>query len=170
MAYVRGNRGDYDRWAASGLSDWSYAKLLPYFRRQESWEGGASLYRGGDGPLTTQFCRYRTRCSTPSPKPDATAGHALDRRLQWRPAGRLRPPADDDPQRPPRQRRHGLSAPRAAAARTCRSPSKRSSPASSSSAAAPSAVEYRARGKTERVNAPARGHPRRRRRSTRRSF
>jgi choline dehydrogenase-like flavoprotein len=58
MAYVRGNRGDYDRWAASGLSEWSYAKLLPYFRRQESWEGGASLYRGGDGPLFTQACKY----------------------------------------------------------------------------------------------------------------
>lgn len=40
MAYVRGHRGDYDRWAASGLTQWSYAHVLPYFRRQESWEGG----------------------------------------------------------------------------------------------------------------------------------
>jgi choline dehydrogenase/4-pyridoxate dehydrogenase len=54
MAYVRGHRGDYDRWAASGLKQWSYAHVLPYFRRQESWHGGASFYRGGDGPLTTQ--------------------------------------------------------------------------------------------------------------------
>ncbi|BDA84847.1 dehydrogenase [Aureimonas sp. SA4125] len=59
MAYVRGNRGDYDRWAASGLSDWSYEKVLPYFRKQESWEGGADEYRGGTGPLGTQFCRYK---------------------------------------------------------------------------------------------------------------
>lgn len=59
MAYVRGNRGDYDRWAASGLSDWSFEKVLPYFRKQESWEGGASAQRGGDGPLTTQFCKYK---------------------------------------------------------------------------------------------------------------
>lgn len=58
MAYVRGNRGDYDRWAASGLEDWSYEKVLPYFRRQESWEGGETGYRGGSGPLSTQFCRY----------------------------------------------------------------------------------------------------------------
>ena len=59
MAYVRGNRGDYDRWAASGLTDWSYEKVLPYFKKQERWEKGASAYRGGDGPLNTQFCRYK---------------------------------------------------------------------------------------------------------------
>ena len=61
MAYVRGNRGDYDRWAASGLTDWSYDKVLPYFRKQESWEGGESAYRGGSGPLGTQFCRYKDK-------------------------------------------------------------------------------------------------------------
>ena len=60
MAYVRGHRGDYDRWAAAqGLTAWSYAHVLPYFRRQESWEGGASAYRGGVGPLTTRSTRYR---------------------------------------------------------------------------------------------------------------
>jgi choline dehydrogenase/4-pyridoxate dehydrogenase len=58
MAYVRGHRGDYERWAAEGLTTWSYAHALPYFRRQESWEGGASAYRGGDGPLTTRRTRY----------------------------------------------------------------------------------------------------------------
>ena len=59
MAYVRGHRGDYERWAAAGLTAWSYAHVLPYFRRQESWEGGSSAYRGGDGPLTTRTTRYR---------------------------------------------------------------------------------------------------------------
>src|SRR5262249_48627345 len=58
MAYVRGHRGDYDRWARSGLPDWSFANLLPYFKRQESWEGGADAYRGGSGPLTTRRSRY----------------------------------------------------------------------------------------------------------------
>lgn len=58
MAYVRGNRGDYDRWAASGLSEWSYDKALPYFQKQETWEKGADSYRGGNGPLNTQFCKY----------------------------------------------------------------------------------------------------------------
>ena len=58
MAYTRGNRGDYDRWAASGLAGWSYGHVLPYFRRQESWDGGPSFYRGGDGPLSTQMTRF----------------------------------------------------------------------------------------------------------------
>lgn len=58
MAYVRGNRADYDRWASYGLPQWSYDRVLPYFRRQESWEGGASEYRGGDGPLSTRNSRY----------------------------------------------------------------------------------------------------------------
>lgn len=59
MAFVRGHRGDYDRWAAMGLADWSYDKVLPYFKRLERWERGASPYRGGAGPLNTQFCRYK---------------------------------------------------------------------------------------------------------------
>ena len=58
MAYVRGHRGDYDRWAKYGLPQWSYAHVLPYFRRQEAWEGGPDAWRGGDGPLTTRFGRY----------------------------------------------------------------------------------------------------------------
>ena len=58
MAYVRGNRADYDRWAAAGLTEWSYAHALPYFRRQERWEGGGDAYRGGDGPLVTETSRY----------------------------------------------------------------------------------------------------------------
>jgi 4-pyridoxate dehydrogenase len=53
MAYVRGHRGDYERWAGLGLPQWSYAHVLPYFKRQETWQGGADSYRGGDGPLTT---------------------------------------------------------------------------------------------------------------------
>ena len=59
MAYVRGHRADYDRWAAGGLPGWSYADVLPYFRRQERWEGGADAYRGGDGPLTVETSRYQ---------------------------------------------------------------------------------------------------------------
>jgi 4-pyridoxate dehydrogenase len=58
MAYVRGNRADYDRWAAAGLAEWSYAHALPYFRRQERWERGGDAYRGSDGPLVTETSRY----------------------------------------------------------------------------------------------------------------
>ena len=72
MAYTRGHRGDYDRWAASGLTEWSYAHVLPYFRRQESWEGGASFFRGGGGPLSTQMTRF----SDPLVDAFAAAGQA----------------------------------------------------------------------------------------------
>ena len=97
MAYVRGNRADYDRWASRGLPDWSYEKVLPYFRKQESWEGGASAYRGGNGP----FGDAQGALSGP-------AGRCLSRRLRrkWATrsttittarAGWLCTDADDDP-------------------------------------------------------------------------
>lgn len=60
MAYVRGHPKDFDRWEQEyGLEGWGYDDVLPYFRKQESWEGGASAYRGGSGPLHTQYSRYR---------------------------------------------------------------------------------------------------------------
>jgi 4-pyridoxate dehydrogenase len=58
MAYVRGNRADYDRWASRGLKSFAYEKVLPYFKKSESWEGGADEYRGSGGPLSTRFSRY----------------------------------------------------------------------------------------------------------------
>jgi 4-pyridoxate dehydrogenase len=75
MAYVRGNRADYDRWAENGLPDWSYASILPYFRRQESWEGKPSEYRGNDGPLTTQFSRYEDPINDAFTAAGEAAGH-----------------------------------------------------------------------------------------------
>jgi 4-pyridoxate dehydrogenase len=57
MAYTRGNAGDYDRWAQKGARGWSYAEVLPYFKRGEKWEAGASQYRGGDGPVGTEFAK-----------------------------------------------------------------------------------------------------------------
>jgi 4-pyridoxate dehydrogenase len=75
MAYVRGNRGDYERWAASGLPGWSYAEVLPYFRRQESWEGGASVFRGGDGPLAVRNSIYEDPLVTAYVEAGVAAGH-----------------------------------------------------------------------------------------------
>ncbi|MAJ93020.1 MAG: choline dehydrogenase [Rhodospirillaceae bacterium] len=54
MAYYHGHPTDYDRWAATGLPGWSYADVLPYFRRSEDWEGGADTWRGAGGPLTVR--------------------------------------------------------------------------------------------------------------------
>lgn len=59
MAYVRGHRGDFDRWASGGARGWGYADVLPYFRKSERWEGGANAYRGDAGPVTVQSCRYQ---------------------------------------------------------------------------------------------------------------
>ena len=59
MAYTRGHRGDYDRWAQKGARGWSYADVLPYFKRCESWEGGENTWRGGSGPLGTEFAKTR---------------------------------------------------------------------------------------------------------------
>lgn len=51
MAYVRGNRGDFDRWDRNGAKGWSYADVLPYFRRNETFNGGEDTWRGGSGPI-----------------------------------------------------------------------------------------------------------------------
>ena len=57
MAYTRGNRNDYDRWAQKGARGWSYADVLPYFQRCETFANGADTWRGGGGPLGTEFAR-----------------------------------------------------------------------------------------------------------------
>ena len=51
MMHIRGHARDYDRWAQAGCRGWSYADVLPYFRRSETFDQGADTYHGGDGPL-----------------------------------------------------------------------------------------------------------------------
>jgi choline dehydrogenase len=51
MVYVRGNRYDFDHWRALGNEGWSYADVLPYFKKAENRERGASAYHGAGGPL-----------------------------------------------------------------------------------------------------------------------
>ncbi|MGC1776767.1 MAG: GMC family oxidoreductase N-terminal domain-containing protein [Xanthobacteraceae bacterium] len=57
MAYTRGNPSDYDRWAQKGARGWSYAEVLPYFQRCETWADGESTWRGGTGALGTEFAK-----------------------------------------------------------------------------------------------------------------
>ncbi len=57
MAYTRGHPGDFDRWAQKGAAGWSYADVLPYFMRCETFAGGANAWRGGAGPLGTEFAK-----------------------------------------------------------------------------------------------------------------
>jgi len=51
MIWYRGHPSDYDAWEAAGASGWNFAAALPYFKRAEDWEGGASAWRGAGGPL-----------------------------------------------------------------------------------------------------------------------
>jgi choline dehydrogenase len=51
MIAIRGHRRDYDRWSAQGLDGWSYAELLPYFKRMETNWRGAGPFHGGSGPI-----------------------------------------------------------------------------------------------------------------------
>ena len=52
MVYIRGNRADYDGWAAMGFDGWGYDDVLPYFRKSEDNERGADEWHGAGGPLT----------------------------------------------------------------------------------------------------------------------
>src|SRR5215471_7838080 len=51
LMYVRGNRYDYDHWQALGNNGWSYADVLPHFKKTENYERGSSDYRGRGGPI-----------------------------------------------------------------------------------------------------------------------
>jgi choline dehydrogenase len=63
MCYTRGHPRDYDEWAALAGEGWSYAKVLPYFRRSEDQARGASEYHGAGGPLAVQDLRFRNPLS-----------------------------------------------------------------------------------------------------------
>jgi len=51
MVYVRGQRGDFDDWAAAGNPGWSWKELLPYFKKLENHAWGASEFHGAGGPV-----------------------------------------------------------------------------------------------------------------------
>ena len=51
MIYIRGQREDYDHWAAQGNPGWSYVDVLPYFKRAEDNQRGGDDFHGIEGPL-----------------------------------------------------------------------------------------------------------------------
>ena len=51
MVWMRGTQRDYDGWAENGAKGWAFADVLPVFKRQEDWEGGANALRGAGGPI-----------------------------------------------------------------------------------------------------------------------
>ncbi len=51
MVYVRGQRGDFDDWAAAGNPGWAWRDVLPYFKKSEDHAWGASEHHGAGGPM-----------------------------------------------------------------------------------------------------------------------
>ena len=54
MVYIRGNRADFDEWAARGADGWGYDDVLPYFKRSEDNERGEDQFHGAGGPLAVR--------------------------------------------------------------------------------------------------------------------
>src|SRR3954467_4476869 len=65
LIYIRGQKEDYDHWAALGNRGWSYRDVLPYFRKLEHNVRGSNDFHGGDGPL------WASDIETPHPLIDA---------------------------------------------------------------------------------------------------
>jgi choline dehydrogenase-like flavoprotein len=57
MVYIRGHRADYDQWASLGNAGWSFADVLPYFKRAENNADFDGEYHGKDGPLAVNKSR-----------------------------------------------------------------------------------------------------------------
>jgi choline dehydrogenase len=77
MVWLRGHPADYDAWAAQGLTDWSFAHCLPYFRRSETSDRGASDHRGGDGPVQVAMGTLDSPIFDAFQASAAAAGHRL---------------------------------------------------------------------------------------------
>ncbi len=63
MVFVRGNHQNFDDWAAEGNTGWSFADVLPSFKRFESFEDGQNAYRGGSGPIKVTRAHHITPAS-----------------------------------------------------------------------------------------------------------
>jgi choline dehydrogenase len=70
LIHIRGQREDYDHWAALGNPGWAFADVLPYFRESEHNVRGANDFRGIGGPL------WASDIEQPHPLVDALIGAA----------------------------------------------------------------------------------------------
>lgn len=77
MVYIRGNPLDFERWVEEGARGWSYADVLPYFRRAETRAEGGNAWRGSDGPLATQYGRLANPLHHAFLRAGEQAGYAL---------------------------------------------------------------------------------------------
>ncbi|MDG4596027.1 MAG: choline dehydrogenase [Candidatus Contendobacter sp.] len=77
MVYTRGHRRDYDHWAELGNRGWSYADLLPLFKRAQHQERGPSAYHGVGGPLNVADPRQRGEISAVFVRAAGEVGYPL---------------------------------------------------------------------------------------------
>lgn len=63
MCYIRGAKEDYDKWASLGAEGWHWDEVLPYFKKSEHQENGASELHGDQGPLGVSDLRYKHKLS-----------------------------------------------------------------------------------------------------------
>ncbi len=75
MCYIRGHRKDYDEWAAAGNPGWNWAGVLPYFKRSQNQERGASELHGTGGHLNVQDLLYHNPLSEVFLAAAQEAGH-----------------------------------------------------------------------------------------------
>ena len=75
MIYIRGNRADYDGWAAGGARGWSYEEVLPYYKRSEDNERGEDTFHGAGGPLKVSDGRSRNALVDTMLEAARAAGH-----------------------------------------------------------------------------------------------
>jgi choline dehydrogenase-like flavoprotein len=78
MIYMRGNRIDYDDWAATVAPGWGWAEVLPYFIKAEDNERGASEYHGAGGPLSVCDSRSRHPLMAAMIEAGVQAGHQFN--------------------------------------------------------------------------------------------
>ncbi|RJP72072.1 MAG: choline dehydrogenase [Comamonadaceae bacterium] len=79
MIYARGHASDYDGWAAQGNPGWSFAEVLPYFKRAEHNERGADALHGQGGPLNVMDLRSPNPFLPAFIEAGEQAGHAHNR-------------------------------------------------------------------------------------------
>ena len=77
LFYMRGHSHDFDDWAARGCSGWSYAEVLPYFRRMETSWRGANEWHGATGPLPVTAIDTRRLLHEPLMASASAAGFAV---------------------------------------------------------------------------------------------
>jgi choline dehydrogenase-like flavoprotein len=75
MVYIRGNRADYDEWAALGAEGWGYDDVLPYFKKAEDNERGADAHHGVGGPLVVRESRSLNPIADAFVEAATQAGH-----------------------------------------------------------------------------------------------